>query len=305
LHPRGNFDGFTRAGSKDKWLEVHGLEHWTLFYSDYGIDLQKRFYDYFLKGEPNGWDKQPRVQLQVRHPGEKFVPRSEEDWPLPRTQWTRFHLDPENHVLSTSPAVRSGVVEFEALGDGVTFVTEPLEQETEITGPIAARLQLSSSTKDADLFLVVRVFAPDFREVTFAGALDPRTPIAQGWLRASHRKLDHERSRPYQPYHTHDEIQHLSPGTVYCLDVEIWPTSIVVPKGWRVALSVRGRDYTHPGGSVARLSNMKNDFTGCGPFVHDDPRDRPVSVFGRTTSLHFGEGKENFLLLPVIPKKPS
>ena len=37
---------------------------------------------------------------------------------------------------------------------------------------------------------MVRVFAPDFREVTFQGALDPNTPVAQGWLRASHRKLD-------------------------------------------------------------------------------------------------------------------
>jgi alkanesulfonate monooxygenase SsuD/methylene tetrahydromethanopterin reductase-like flavin-dependent oxidoreductase (luciferase family) len=44
-----------------KWLEVHGIEHWTHYYTDYGVDLQKRFFGYFLKGEKNGWDKQPRV----------------------------------------------------------------------------------------------------------------------------------------------------------------------------------------------------------------------------------------------------
>ena len=56
LHPRGNFEGFMRAASKQKWLEAHGIEHWTHFYTDYGVELQKRFFDHFLKGEDNGWD---------------------------------------------------------------------------------------------------------------------------------------------------------------------------------------------------------------------------------------------------------
>ena len=103
---------------------------------------------------------------------------------------------------------------FEALGDGVTFLDPPLEQETEITGPSRAKLFVSSSTTDADLFLVLRVFDPDGKEVTFQGAIDPHTPIAQGWLRASHRKLDPELSTPYRPYHTHDEKQPLTPGEV-------------------------------------------------------------------------------------------
>src|SRR5436189_176146 len=67
LHPRGNFEGFVRAASKDKWLEAHGIEHWTHFYTDYGVALQRRFFDCFLKGSDNGWKDQPRVQLQVRH----------------------------------------------------------------------------------------------------------------------------------------------------------------------------------------------------------------------------------------------
>ena len=57
LHPRGNFEGFVRAASKHKWLEVHGIEHWTHFYTDYGRDLQLRFFDYFLHGKKNGWDR--------------------------------------------------------------------------------------------------------------------------------------------------------------------------------------------------------------------------------------------------------
>jgi hypothetical protein len=138
--------------------------------------------------------------------------------------------------------------------------------------------------------------------VTFQGALDPHTPIAQGWLRASHRKLDEAQSEPYRPFHSHDEKQPLNPGEPVELDVEIWPTSIVVPAGHRIALSVRGRDYEYPGEADAGLSNMKNKFTGVGPFIHDDPTDRPKEIFDGEVSLHFGTGMQPYLLLPIIPK---
>src|SRR5215213_2108735 len=66
LHPRGNYEGYLRAASSEKWLEVHGDTHFTHFYSNYGSDLQKRFFGHFLKGEDTGWTKQPRVSLNVR-----------------------------------------------------------------------------------------------------------------------------------------------------------------------------------------------------------------------------------------------
>ncbi len=256
LHPRGNFEGFVRAASKQKWLEVHGIEHWTHFYTDYGLTLQKRFFGHFLKGADTGWPKQPKVVLQVRHPGERFVERHEHEWPLARTRWTKLYLNPDGQSLVRAPVAEPGRVRYDGLGDGVTFLTAPLAAATEITGPIAAKLFVSSETADADLFLVLRVFAPDMKEITFQGALDPHTPIAQGWLRASHRKLDPALTLRYRPYHTHDEKQPLAPGTVYELDVEIWPTSIVVPAGHRIGLTVRGRDYEYPGGPGAGLGTL-------------------------------------------------
>ena len=57
------------------------------------------------------------------------------------------------------------------------------------------------------------------------------------------------------------------------------------------------------GPSGGKLSNFKNELTGCGPFLHDDPRDRPADVFGGTTSLHFGRDKQPYLLVPIIPPK--
>jgi predicted acyl esterase len=312
LHPRGNFEGFTQAASREKWLEAHGLEHWTHFYTDYGVALQKRFFAHYLKGEANGWDEQPRVQLQVRHPGQDhsrsgvgaFVERHESEWPIARTEWTKLYLAP-SALLERGQCTREDAVTFDALGDGVTFLSPPLEAETEITGPLAARLHVSSTTTDADLFLVFRVFTPDLREVVFMGAIDPHTPIAQGWLRASHRKLDPERSKPWRPYHTHDERRALTPGEIVELDIELWPTSIVAPAGYRLALTVRGRDYEYAASTGARLSNFKNELKGCGPFLHDDPRDRPRALFGGRTTLHFGPQHPAHLLVPVVPRRTA
>jgi uncharacterized protein len=302
LHPRGNFEGFVRAASKQKWLECHGLEHWSHFYTDYGRQLQRRFFDFHLKGETNGWNEQPKVQLQVRHV-DKFVERHESDWPLPSTRWTRFYLDPKNQTLSWQPPSEEAEISFVADGDGLTFMSEPLAEETEITGPVAANLRMSSSTEDADIFLVFRVFTADLREITFLGAIDPHTPVAQGWLRASHRKLDEKLSRPYRPYHSHDEVQPLQPGKPVDLAVELWPTSIVVPKGCRIALSVRGKDYMWQASTGAKLSNFKNELLGCGPFLHDDPRDRPRHRFAGNTTLHLDRQGSCHLLLPVIPPR--
>jgi hypothetical protein len=50
---------------------------------------------------------------------------------------------------------------------------------------------------------------------------------------------------------------------------------------------------------------MKNEFTGNGPFLHDDPRDRPLDIFGGKTTLHLGGSQENFVLLPIIPPRAS
>jgi predicted acyl esterase len=302
LHLRGNVEGFVGAASKQKWLAFHGLEHWTEYYTDYGVALQKRFFAHFLKGEANGWDREPRVRMKVRAPGKEMVDRHEEEWPLARTIWTKLYLDPGSYGLGAQPPAENVSVTYRGLSAGVTFLTQPLTAETEITGPIAVKLFISSETTDADLFVVVRAFSPDFKEVTFQGHAEPHATIAQGWLRASRRKLDPRRTLPYRPYHSNDEDQPLTPGQVYELDIEVWPTCVVLPAGYRIALSVRGKDYEYPGEPVGQIG-MHGVYTGCGPFRHDEPRDRPTAIFDRNVTLHCGAGRAAYVLLPVVPPK--
>lgn len=302
LHPRGNFEGFLRAASTEKWLEVHGDTHFTHFYTSYGVALQKKFLAYYLKGERNGWEQQPRVALNIRRPGEKFEWRAEQEWPLARTAWTKYYFHPAETRLATDAPAAGATVTYETQGDGITFLTPPMQQDLEITGPVAAKLWLSSDTNDADVFLALRVYDPSGKEVTFIGSNDPRTPVGLGWLRASQRKIDPAQSQPWRPWHTHDEIRPLTPGTPVELDVEIWPTSIVVPPGYRLGLTVRGKDYEFDG-TDAGVAHAPYPMKGVGPFTHTNPVDRPMSVFGGRNTLHFAPGKMPYVLLPVIPAR--
>ena len=301
LHLRGNVEGFQAACSKQKWLNFHCLEHWTEFYTREGVALQKRFFGHFLKDEDNGWGAEPRVQMVVRHPKRPFTRCSATEWPLPRTQWTKFYLDYLASSLCTEPREGMSAISFEALSDGVTFVTAPIASELHIIGPSAAKLFVSSSTEDADLFLILRLFGPDFSEVTFSGSNDPHTPLAHGWLRASARKLNSTRTLPYRPYHTHDEAQTLAPGQVYELDIEIWPTCIVAPAKYRLALSIRGKDYVYPGDLSGAPGKIGQPATGVGPFKHEDKNDRSATLYGGVTTLHFGAQMQPYLLLPIVP----
>jgi predicted acyl esterase len=299
LHNRGNVRGFMQAASTEKYLEMHGLEHWTLFYTDWGVNLQRRFFDHYLKGQGDWKETAAPVQLQVRYAGEKFVQRDEQEFPLARTKWTKLYLDNNGDSLTWETPTVEAAQEYRAFGDGITYFTPAFEEPTEITGPMACRLWLSNSTEDTDVFLALRLFDPAGNEVTWHGANEPKAPISLGWLRASHRKLDLEMSEPWMPYHPHQEREPMVPGEVYPLDVEIWTASCVIEPGYRLALSVLGRDFDHGLGSSP--SHIGIEMHGSGLWNHAVPEDRPAEIYDGDVTVYTGGARSSHLLLPVIP----
>lgn len=298
LHLRGNVEGYQRISSQQKWLEMHGLEHFAEFYTPYGVDLQKRFFNHFLKGMDT-WNQAP-VHLRLRNVDGTFTDRDEQEWPPKRTVWTKYYLDMNRlHLVTEKP--EDGEASFYALSNGLSFFTPPLKQKLEITGHAAAKLFVKSSTEDADIFVTLRVLDPEGNDVTFPSASDPKGVVAVGWLRASHRKTDPEKSLPYRPWHTHDEKQPLTPGQTYGLDVEIWPTSVVIPAGYRLGVAISGKDFEVPNYGAA-LRTLSTVFSGNGHYTHDNPIDRPESVFGGDTTLVSKGEERSYILLPVIPE---
>jgi uncharacterized protein len=272
LHLRGNVEGYLNAASAHKWLVLHVGTHIDPYYADWGKDLQLRFLDRFLKGDEAAMDGVAPVRLAVRR-GLDHDWRDEREWPLARTQWRELHLA-DGALTWERPA--EGTVRYPATFELVA------DERLELTGPIALRLWVSHDADDLDVFARLEQYDADGTWIRPVGPQGPATPVptAIGWLRASHRALDPDRSLPYRPWHTHTERRPLTPGEPTLLEVELWPTSLTLQPGQRLQLQ------------------LIVDDDDLGVIAHNDPDDRR-SADGAT--IHLGGGRASHLLVPVIP----
>ena len=311
LHLRGNTEGYVRAASKYKKLRIHAGTHYHSFYSEDGRTDQLRFFDRWLKGNNSGIMREPPVKLLIRKGGhENYRWRFEKEWPIRRTRWTKFYLEPApprgaetegalaavaprratSFSYSASGMTKAGVASASwtstALAGslprmGVSFVTAPLTQDTEVTGPVVLVLWVASSGEDMDIFATIRNIAPDGQDVFELGQQSQPVPVAKGWLRASHRALDSALTLPYRPYHAHLERQWLRAKEIVRVEVEIWPTCMVFAKGHRIRLDIQPRDGL-----------------GSFPYTHYS------ADYNTGNNLVFtGGSRASYLLLPVIPPK--
>ena len=314
LHLRGNTEGYNRAASKHKKLRIHTGTHYHAFYTEEGRMDQLRWFDYWLKGIETGIMIEPPVKLMIRTGGgtmKDYKFRFENEWPLARTQWTKFYLradmaEPasdaqvEGELQREAPA-KSAAVTYSATGTshagvasasstmlsagpqnrtGVSFVTAPMPEDTEVTGPVKLVLWVSSTQKDMDIFATIRNIGPDGKDVWEVGQQGQQVPVAKGWLRASHRKLDPEKSLPYRPYHAHNERWWLLPGAPVECEIEIWPACMVFGKGHRIRLDIQPRDGV-----------------GSTPYTH-----YPAAYnTGGLNTVHTGGSMASYLMLPIIP----
>ena len=287
MHLRGNIEGYLGVASKDKWLSMHAGKHWESFYLPEYVAMQKRFFKHFLRDEKNGWENEPKVRLVIRDPRGNQV-RTSSSFPLSQTEPTPYYLDATSGKLSLNCPRLESSASFDAASDGVSFTTEPFASDTEFTGFIKASIWVSSSTEDMDLFVVLRVIDADGEEIIINGAHE-QSPVSRGWLRLSHRRLDAQRTNEQRPFHAHDKIEWLTPGEVYRADVEIWPTSMVYPKGYRLVLTIMGKDFEFP--NIA------------GRILHKHPSDRGAPAFQGTSRILTGGDRASHVTLPLIPRK--
>ena len=294
LHLRGTIGGFVNIASKEKWLKIQGGSYFHTFLQPQNVALQKRFFDKYLKGIDNGWEKEPKIEVQVRAPGDKIKRVAQStSWPLAEAKHVKFYLDAEKKTLAPNAApANAAKADYQSMTQGVNFTTAPFEKDTEIVGPVMLKLFVSSATTDMDIFATVCAFDPDGKEMTFIGAPEPFCPVTQGWLRVSQRKVDPARSNDHFPYHPHDEKQPLIPNDIYEVEVEVWPMGLNLPKGSTLKLIVSGIDFERPG--------SKPPFQGVAWFTHNDHTDRPPAIFNTPNTIHTGGDEKSYLLLPVM-----
>lgn len=285
LHGKGNIEGFQQVSSPHKWLQMHTGNYVNSFYGKEGVADQKRFFDQFLKGTDNDMLSVPLIKLAIRYGGgDQYTWRYENEWPLARTLWTPFYLESHTGSLNALKPSNASKVAYEEKTTTVTFLTTPFVENTEITGPIKLKLWVSSNTNDTDLFVSLKKIDSHGKDMVQVNTTHTPGPVTKGWLRVSHRKLDSNRSKPYEPYLSHDEILPLTPGQVVPVEIEVWPTSMVFEAGTRLALVIGGTD------------DPSTD-----TFFHNDSADRTSSSLPSITTIWTGSNYNSHVLLPVIP----
>lgn len=240
-----------------------------------------RWNDYWLKGMDNGIMDEPPIKMFVMGANQW---RYEHEWPLARTQPTKFYLrpweglslEPETYTDESDCFVQQPLYVSSKRGS-LRYMTPPLREDIEVTGPIALYLFASIDTDDTNW--MIRLNDVDVHE----DDSEIKPPLARGWLKASHRALDESSSTPLQPYHPHTSSEPIVPGEACKYTIEIAPTSNVFKAGHRIKLEIESMDSPRdPEGAHWGYHLCSSKTT-----VHKIYRDRQ---------------HQSHLLLPVIPK---
>ena len=132
-----------------------------------------------------------------------------------------------------------------AAGKGLGFVTAALAKDTVIAGPSSLDLHLKSSARDTDLQVTLSEVRPDGNE----------TYVQNGWLRASHRKLDARRSTAFDPFPTHlkQDAASLPKGRYTLVRVPIFGVAHAFRAGSRIRVTVQATGGDRPRWAFATL----------------------------------------------------
>lgn len=287
------------------------------------LTMRRRWFDRWLKGERNGVDEEPEVRIFVMGGGtgrknregrldHGGVWRAETSWPLPGTQfqswyfhedgglvpnspatdaaWREYRHDPRSPVPTIGGAITSGrpvmeggaydqregerffgsTVPGRALADRpdvLAFQTEPLSAALEVTGPMTVRLWISSDCPDTDFTAkLVDVYPPN-EDYPDGFAMN----LCHGILRVRYRD-------------SWEQPALMTPGEVYAISIEMFPTSNLFAAGHRIRLDIASSNFPH---------FDVNPNTG-------EPEARATGMRVATNRVYVDRHRPSHVVLPVI-----
>ena len=219
-----------------------------------------RWYDHWLKGIDNGVEDDPTVKMWIM--GENKW-RTFAGWPVPETKWIEYYLHsweklstkghlPAPHTYVNEPPdafVQMPPTQTNKI-ERLRYLTEPLAEDTLIVGPISLTFWASLDEDDTNWIVILKDVGPDVSVQTARpGEREipkdlPERDLTRGWLKASRRQLDPERSKPWKPWHTlsPDTIRPVVPGEINEYQVELLSTANLFKEGHRICLEITSLD---------------------------------------------------------------
>ncbi len=323
IHQLGGSAAYLDTPTANKKLDF--WEDWfQRSYAAESVAQHKAFFDFWLKGIENGIMDAPPVRLEIRTGNGASFLQEESEWPIARTNYTKWFFDANPAEwsaddsrsdflrLSPSEPTSEAVVDYSAqvvlapaapVGSpridptsaesdphvtGISFISDPVAEDSVIAGFGMVQLWVKSTSSDMDIFVSVRVIDTDDTQVDFTGFTtmgfpDRITPLTKGWLKASHRELDHKRTTHYSPKHTHRKDDHapLEAGVPVQVEIELNPNTGFIRRGQRLRVDIQPYD-----GVAAGM------YHGYDESSHD----------GATNSVLTGPEYPGYLQLPIIPR---
>jgi len=289
------------------------------------LTLRLRWFDRWLKGEGNGVDGEPTVRIfvmgggsgrrnaagRLEHGGRW---RAERDWPLPDTRWTAYYLDGDRR-LSTEPARRPATLGYAydprdpvptiggcitsgrpimeggafdqresprffgskppypplaARPDVLAFATAVLGEDVEVTGPVRVRLWISSDCPDTDFTAKLIDVYPPSADYPDGFAMN----LTDGVLRVRYRD-------------SWESPQMMTPGRIYAITIDAFPTSNLFRRGHRIRLDVSSSNFP-------RFDTNPN--TG-------EPEGGAHGSRVAHNRVHIGREYPSQVILPIIPPR--
>jgi len=292
------------------------------------LALRLRWFDHWLRDVDNGVGKEPPVRLFVMGGGSGRRNadgrldhgghwRDANDWPLPETAFIPYFLhsdgalktdapgakedvlsfdyDPKNPVPTIGGAITSGAPVMEggaydqheaerfygckppflplaARPDILVFQTEPLTDDVEVVGPVSVNLWISSNCPDTDFTAKLIDVYPPSADYPSGFAMN----ITNGILRCRYRN-------------SWENPEMMTPGTVYEITVDPFPTANLFKVGHRIRLDISSSNFPH---------FDVNPNTG-------EPEGASRRTRIATNDVHVDAGRPSHVVLPVIPRRKS
>lgn len=320
VHTHGTFAGYRRMASKEKWLRVHDTQEWFDYYTPENVENLRKFFDHYLKGIDNGWEKTPKVRLSVLNPGGKdIVGRPENEFPLARTEYHKLYLSATdstlNDVLPKNTACNTYV---STSADNQITYRYRMDKPTEITGYMKLHLWVSAPDND-DMDLAVRVekLSKDGKPLP---DMTGNVIAATGMMRVSMRQTDPSKSIEAEPYYPFTTEQKLKPGEIVPVEIEIWPMGLLFDKGEILQLTVGAyqpakadipfgsahitipkEGYTYMPGQKVEMMTIGGNATECA-YKNEVVKSPATHNSGRHC-IYTGGKYDSYLYVPVIPAK--
>ncbi|EFQ30149.1 X-Pro dipeptidyl-peptidase C-terminal non-catalytic domain-containing protein [Colletotrichum graminicola] len=303
MHGMGAIRGWLEVDSSDKWLRWHPWQEW---YDLWGNPQAKEelfsFFDHFLKGVDNGWEKTPKVRMALLRFGNK-VPQAienivEEDFPPARTQYREYYLSPDGSLAPGGAApAEAATVSYDSEAGGSVGFTHTFAETTRVMGLPKAVLYMSCADHDdMDVYVMIQKLDRDGAQMKNLNVPWKGIPVKTfdefkreqetevvlykgpvGILRASHRAVDEARSmHPHWPFHPHEREDKVPPGEVVRLDIGIWALGVEFEAGESVRVVVSGE-------SLAVNNFGKNHSLNKGRHI-----------------VHLGGGQASHVILPFV-----